>query len=47
MERTEAGKDRKHLPRNGEHASLMDMRTREYRFIESVRGMVRRRDFIV
>jgi hypothetical protein len=37
----------KPLPRNGKHTSLMDMRTREYRFIESVRGIVRRRDFLV
>lgn len=46
-ERRDASKEGEPLPRNGKHASLMDMRTREYRFIESVRGMVRRRDFLV
>ena len=46
-EREDAGREGEPLPRNGKHASLMDMRAREYRFIESVRGMVRRRDFLV
>jgi len=47
MKYKDASKEGKPLPRNGKHTSLMDMRTREYRFIKSVGGIVRRRDFLV